>query len=216
MDKMSDKLKSKEQRVWEAYWESEEVTKPDKTGNGRTLFLWVALIVLMVITGAVSLSVFGQPRNEVFYVVATPEQQAMGSVRFLCYLNDGQLLPRMTATWVRENGQTVTDSTGDTGCTMIPASEPVGVFDHVHQTIHWVWPGSLPVCVNIADGGIYSGNLCPPVQQANNQPAPAPASVTAVDDGADVEMLHLIGTGIIAFVALAVMIFTLGLMRRTA
>lgn len=206
-------LKSKEQQAWEVYWE-EEVAKPDKTGNGRTLFLWVALIILMAITGAVSLAVFGQPRNEVFYVVATPEQQAMASVRFLCYTNGGQLLPRMTATWVRENGQTVTDSTGETGCTMIPASEPVGVFDHVHQSVHWVWPGSLPVCVDIADGGIYSGNLCPPMQHADNQPAPA---VTAVaPDANEAQWLHLIGTGIIAFVALAVMIFTLGLLRRVA
>jgi len=149
-------LKSKEQRAWDD-WET--AVKP---GNGRVTLLWIALIILVAITGAVSMAVFGRPHNQVQYIVAMPTAGPVHYVRFLCYHNNGQMLPGMTATWQRENGQTVDDVTDALGCVIVPANEAIGVFNHVYQVTTTVWPGARPICLNIATGVIESGNLCPP------------------------------------------------------
>lgn len=151
------KMSAKERAAWDD-WET--AVKPDR--HGVPVALWIGLIVLVAILGSVLMRVTGQPHNAVQYIVATPTPEPEHQIRFLCMVNGNQLLPRMGVTWVRENGQTVDDATDGSGCTMIPADEPVGVLDHVHQTTHWVWPGARPVCLDISGGGIYSGNLCPP------------------------------------------------------
>lgn len=150
-------MTDKEAAAWKA------AAKPGQSETAVSIWIWVVLLVLVVgLAGLLGMRLFGQPHNEIQYIVATPTAGPDYQIRFLCYTNGRQLLPRVTATWIRENGKTVTYSTDETGCTMIPADEPVGVVDHVHQTTHWIWPGSLPVCIDIAGGGIYSGNLCPP------------------------------------------------------
>lgn len=157
-------MSNKELKTWQAWLKEAEQTavKPDQR-RGVPTGLWLVLGLLVGLLGLALMSVTGRPYNAV-YIVATPTAGPEHHIRFLCYTNGRQLLPRMSVTWIRENGQTVTDATDGSGCTMIPANEPVGVVDYVHQTTHWVWPGSLPVCVDIAGGGIYSGNLCPPGQ----------------------------------------------------
>lgn len=153
------KMSSKEYDAWQAWLKNESAVKADRRGVPSGL--WIALIVLVAVLGAALMSVTGRPYNAV-YIVATPTPGPEHQIRFLCMVNGDQLLPRMSVTWVRENGQTVDDATDGSGCTMIPADEPVGILDHVHQTTHWIWPGARPVCLDISGGGIYSGNLCPP------------------------------------------------------
>lgn len=158
------KMSNKEYQTWQEWLKEAQdagklAAKPAPAV--RPAIWWALLIVTAALLAAVGWRV-GRPHNAILYVVATPTTGPDYHIRFLCYTNGRQLLPRMSVTWIRENGQTVTDATDGTGCTMIPANEPVGVFDHVRQVTYWVWPGSLPVCVDIAGGGTYSGNLCPP------------------------------------------------------
>lgn len=156
-------LKSKEQRAWDD-WET--AVKP---GNGRVTLLWIALIILVAITGAVSLAVFGRPYNQVQYIVATPTRDD-SFIRFLCYHNNGQLLPSMGVVWQRENGQTVDAVTDGTGCVIVPANETIGVWNHVTQVTTAVWPGARPVCLNISTGIVESGSLCPPGYNPTREP----------------------------------------------
>ncbi|MBK8988986.1 MAG: hypothetical protein IPM39_23430 [Chloroflexi bacterium] len=143
----------KEKNVWKPA-EDEKTSAP--------LSIWLlALIALALFASVVTSAVFGGPRNEVLYIVATPTPDTY-YVRFLCLTNGDRMVAHAAVTWQRENGQVVDDVTNDVGCVIVPADEQIGVWSHVHQVTITLWPGHRAICQDIGTGIVQSGNLCPP------------------------------------------------------
>lgn len=147
-------MKNKEHETW-VQWlkEQEGETAVKAERRAAPLLIWLALILLAVVTALLGTRLFGMP----YSVIVVPEY-----VRPLCYHNNGTPLPRMGVTWQHDTGQAVDAVTDEAGCINVPAGEAIGVMNHVTQNVSAVWPGARPVCLNIATGVIESGNLCPP------------------------------------------------------
>ena len=157
------RMSAKEYDTWQQWLkEAEETAVKPARRRGVPVGLWLVLALLIGLLGLALMGVTKRPYNAVYIVAtATPETHY---IRFLCFHNNGRMLPNMGVTWQRENGQTVDDVTDAVGCVMVPANETIGVLNHVHQVMVTVWPGARPVCQDITTGIIESGNLCPPGQ----------------------------------------------------